>query len=224
MCSTILRVCLHDIKSSAVVVGAADLMDRVQQLLGRAHLSVYIVKLHQIQQLTSLCHKTWQQLIRPNFWSDNPIQFFFSWGGGLTLVSGQYCVFLCCSARLLWACCALYFVLMEPQQLLFPATTHPHLLICKKMLLVLLEKNPLLTCDTQYSLLKHSNKSFHELSIPSSCVLKLLARLFHKAPTCLEYLVEYLVFFYYFPINIEEFFWFLLIHVKQLSPAAGTNK
>lgn len=78
--------------------------------------------LHQIQQLTSLCHKTWQQLIRPNFWSDNPIQFF-SVGVGI-----WYCVklILCffCAAVLkyhlpidvwsvgqLWACCALYFVL-----------------------------------------------------------------------------------------------------------------
>lgn len=55
-----------------------DLMDRVQQLLGRAHLSVCsalldTAKLHQTQQLTGLRHKTWQQPIRPNLWSDNPI-------------------------------------------------------------------------------------------------------------------------------------------------------
>lgn len=56
-------------------VGAADLMLRVQQLLGWAHLSALLctVKLHHTQQLTSLCHKTWQQLIRHKLWSDNPI-------------------------------------------------------------------------------------------------------------------------------------------------------
>lgn len=46
-----------------------------QQLLGRAHLSALLstVKLHQTEQLTSLSHKTWQQLIRLNLWSHNPI-------------------------------------------------------------------------------------------------------------------------------------------------------
>lgn len=65
MCSITLRVQFHNMERGVMVVGGA-VKCPLSALL-------YTAKRHQTQQLTSLRHKTWQQLNRPNLWSDNPI-------------------------------------------------------------------------------------------------------------------------------------------------------
>lgn len=78
-------------------------------------------RLHQIQQLTASVTKTWQQL-RPNFWSDNPIELVVRFSRGWC--HNDIVLFSHCSVeispvnqsvvrRLLWLFFALYLVLMK---------------------------------------------------------------------------------------------------------------